>query len=128
MEYKYNCIVLGKIRGEVIQLANITAEVIRHSDMDGRDTNIRVTVLPDTINCCKYILESAEYGDGYQQRFLEGLESVIEMGKSASAETHRLWDYYEAEVYYTCELLPKLKYRIRSWANNCFLYINEYKK
>lgn len=53
---------------------------------------------------------------------------VIEMDNSASAETHRLWDYYEAEVYYTCELLPKLKYRIRSWANNCFLYINEYKK
>lgn len=62
MEYKYNCIVLGKIRGEVIHLANITAEVIRHSDMDGRDTNIRVTVLPDTINCCKYILETTEYG------------------------------------------------------------------
>ena len=95
MEYKYNCIVLGEIRGELIHLANITAEVVRHSDMDGRDTNIRVTVLPDTINCCKYILESTEYGDGYQQRFLEGLESVIEMGKSASAETHRLWEYHQ---------------------------------
>lgn len=121
MEHEYNCIVLGKIRGEVIQLAHIAAEVIRHPNMDGRNTSMRVRVNCDTINCCKYILESIEFGDGYQQRFLEGLESVMEMDNDV--ESHRLWDYDEAEIRYACKLLPELERRIHSWVSNCFLIL-----
>lgn len=70
--YHEKFIIYGKIQSEMILLVEVTAELISFPNMDGRNCCIRIKVTPDTINCCRYALESIQYGDGYPQRFIDG--------------------------------------------------------